>query len=88
MVTITNTIDKDLTLQFKGETYVLPAGVKEKFPTEVAAQWVNIYGFLSIEGTSDKEVEKLAEEITAKEVKPKKKAAKKTTKKESKDSDK
>ena len=83
MVKVTNTIDDDLTLQFKGETYTLPAGVSEKFPTEVAAQWFTIYGFLSIEGNSDKKVDEVVEEIVEeKEEKPKKKAAKKTTKKD------
>lgn len=82
MVTIKNTLDKDLSLQFKGETYTLGAGVTDKFPADVAARWIEIYGFLSIAGTSDKEVDKVVEEITGEEMKPKKRGRKKKEDKE------
>ena len=85
MVKVTNTIDKDLTLQFKGETFTLGAGVSDKFPADVAGQWITIYGFLSVEGSSDKAVDELVEAVVEekeeKEEKPKKKTARKTTKK-------
>lgn len=79
MVKITNPLDKELTLQFKGESYTLGAGVSDKFPADVAAQWINIYGFLSLAGTSDKEIDKVVEELT--EEKEPNKKDKKTAKK-------
>ena len=86
MVKITNPLDTELTLQFKGDTYTLGAGISEKFPADVAAQWITIYGFLSISGTADSQVDKMVEELTeepTEETKeePKKSVAKKTTKK-------
>ena len=88
MVKVTNTIDKDLTLKYKGDTYTLEAGVSEKFPADVAGQWITIYGFLSIEGSSDKAVDELVAEVTGEEVKEEKKVVKKATKKKAKESDK
>ena len=83
---IKNPLDKDLNLLYKGESYVLEAGVSKEFPEDVVAQWITIYGFLSITSASSKEIDAVVEAVEAEvkveeekeEEKPKKKAAKKT----------
>ena len=83
---IKNPLDKDLKLCFKGTDYVLEAGVSKEFPADVIAQWILIYGFLSITESKDKEVDAVVEAVE--EEKPKKvakKAAKKAVKSEDKE---
>jgi len=77
---IKNPLDKDISLCHKGTDYVLEAGVSKEFPEDVIAQWITIYGFLSIAKGTDKETDAVVEEVKAK--KAPKKAAKKEAKKE------
>jgi hypothetical protein len=77
---IKNTIDEDLTLNFKGVDYPLAAGVVEDFPEDVAAQWLRIYDFLSVAKATDKEVNEVVKEITGKDVKEPKDSKKKSSK--------
>lgn len=74
---IKNPLDKDLNLLYKGENYVLEAGVSKEFPEDVVAQWITIYEFLSITSASSKETDAVVEAVEEE----KKKAPKKTTKK-------
>ena len=71
---IKNPLDKDISLLFKGETYTLEAGKSGDFSDEVAAQWVNIYGFLSEDEAPSKEEDKPKKAVkkTAKKVADKK----------------
>lgn len=73
---IKNPLDKDISLCYKGVDYVLEAGVSKEFPEDVVAQWITIYGFLSIAKSTDKEVDKVVDALVAEEEKPKKKAVK------------
>jgi len=70
-----NPTDKDLTLNYRGTDYNLGAGVSEDFATDVATQWLYIYGFLKIVKSTDKEkdevVEGLAKTETEKKAKKK-----------------
>ena len=83
---IKNPLDKDLNLLYKGENYVLEAGVSKEFPADVIAQWITIYEFLAISSASSKEIDAVVEavanevevEVEKEEEKPKKKVAKKT----------
>lgn len=86
---IKNPLDKDLHLLYKGEQHVLEAGVSKEFATDVAAQWINIYGFLSITKATDKEVDAVVEAADApveavEEEKEEKKVTKKSTTKKTK----
>ena len=79
---IKNPLDKDITLQFEGETYVLEAGVSKEFPERVAARWFTIYEFLKITHATDKQVDEVVEEVVKKAPK---KAAKKVAKEDKED---
>lgn len=52
MIKVKNTINKELTLNYKGEDYVLGKGEIKEFEDEVAKQWKYIYGFLNTGKTS------------------------------------
>lgn len=58
---ITNPLDKELTLQFKGEHYTIGAGETKSFPADVVAQWVFIYGFMKEAKETVKEVKEAKE---------------------------
>ena len=77
---IKNPIDKDLNLRYLGEDYTLEAGVSKEFPEDVVAQWIRIYGFLSISSATNKEVDTVVDEVKKAE-EEEKKTAKKTAKK-------
>lgn len=64
---IKNPTDKDLSLNFKSVDYKLGAGVTEDFPTDVAAQWLHIYGFLNIVKATNKEKDEVVETLAAAE---------------------
>lgn len=80
---IKNPLDKTLKLRFKGTDYTLESGISKAFPEDVIAQWITIYGFLSIVSGTDKETDAVVEEVQ----KAKKVAKKKATKKEDNDSE-
>ena len=79
---IKNPLDKDLNLRYKGTDYVLEAGVSKEFPKDVLAQWITIYGFLSIANGTDKEVDAVVEEVKKEEEVKVEKKTKKAAKKE------
>lgn len=80
---IKNPLDKDLNLNYKGKDYVLEAGVSKEFPEDVVAQWITIYGFLTIAKGTDKEVDAVVAAVQeAKETTAKKRVTKKAAKKE------
>lgn len=81
---IKNPLDKDISLRYKGKDYVLEAGVSKEFPEDVIAQWITIYGFLSIAKGTDKETDAVVEVLQEEKEEAgeiKKKPAKKSTKK-------
>lgn len=63
---IKNPLDKDLSLLYKGENYVIEAGVSKEFPEDVVAQWISIYGFLKIAQATDKEKDAVVEAVEEK----------------------
>lgn len=69
---ITNPLEKELALTYKGDVYTISAGKTEDFTKEVANQWLHIYGFLTVDADAGKSKEKEEEP---------KKVAKKVTKK-------
>lgn len=72
---IKNPLDRDLNLLYKGQDYVIEAGVSKEFPADVVAQWITIYEFLKITSTNDKDTDEVLEEVEKqKDEKPKKKA--------------
>lgn len=78
---VTNPIEEEITVNYRGENYVIGPKETKQFDTELAQHWVRIYDFMELKEVDDKEVidEKIKE---AKEEKPKaaKKVAKKKTK--------
>lgn len=69
-----NPSESEVALQFLGETYTIGAGKKAEFPVDVAKQWITIYGFMSLdESTEEKEeVVEVKKEITKPKVAKKK----------------
>ena len=61
MKELKNTINKDLTIQFRGTKYTLPSGGKLEVPDDVAVFWKKTHGFLDVLDISERVV--LAEEI-------------------------
>jgi hypothetical protein len=57
---ISNPLEEDIKLIFKGNTYRIQAGKAEEFAKEVADKWIEIYGFLTAE------VVKVADKVTKK----------------------
>lgn len=76
-IKIKNPLDKELTLQFIGENYVLKAKEEKAFPSNVSEQWIFIYDFIESKGGLDDkpevkiEVEKEVKKEMEKEVKTK-----------------
>lgn len=68
-IKVSNPIDSDLTLQYKGEIFELGAKASRDFPSDVADKWVEIYGFIKVGGQTKDEP---AAEVAAEDVKPKK----------------
>lgn len=68
---IQNKLDKDLTLDYKGVIYELPAGKADSFAEDVCNQWSKIYGYLAIEVVPDKPEKEEVEEKPKKTVKKK-----------------
>jgi hypothetical protein len=64
-IKVKNTEDVELKLLFKGENYKLGASKTESFPEDVAAQWVTIYEFLTLENSKE-EVKEVKETKTTK----------------------
>lgn len=67
-IKIHNPIDKELSLQFKGEQYFIGAKTSKEFPNDLANHWLEIYGFMSEDKTKAE-----VKEVIKEEVKPKKK---------------
>jgi len=63
---VKNTIDKDLTLQYAGDTYTIEAKESKDFPEDVAEKWFEIYGFLKEDTSTSKETKKAKEELEEK----------------------
>jgi hypothetical protein len=58
-IKVKNPIDKELTLQFKGEVHTIGAKTSKEFPEAVAKQWIFIYGFMEVDNSKEeKKVEK------------------------------
>lgn len=65
-IKVKNTEDTELSLLYKGETFTLGAKKTESFPTDVAQQWINIYGFLSLDNSKEEVKEEPKEEKKSK----------------------
>jgi len=66
-VTIKNPTDKDLNLNYQGEDFFIPAEKSEAFEPDVAAHWLQIYGFVEVvEAKAEKKVEKEEKKSKAK----------------------
>lgn len=59
-IKVKNPVDKELTLQFKGEVHSIGANTSKEFPEAVAKQWIFIYGFM-FEDNSKPEIKKETE---------------------------
>lgn len=46
---VKNPLDKEVSLNHKGEIYYIGANQLVDFPEEIAKQWVTIYQFMTIE---------------------------------------
>lgn len=46
-VKLANPLDHNLTLQYKGQVYEIEAKSSREFPADVAAKWMEIYGFIN-----------------------------------------
>ncbi len=67
-IKVTNPIDKELSLQFKGEMYYIGAKETKSFPKDVVDQWVFIYGFMTAGGKDEPKVEvKMESKVEQKE---------------------
>lgn len=71
-IKVTNPIDKELTLQFVGESYTIGAKESRSFPEDVAKHWSFIYAFVTLSADTPV-VEKKVEAVKEVEVKAKKK---------------
>jgi hypothetical protein len=64
MTTLYNPTENNLSIQYKGIIYTLPAGKSVEFPDEVASYWHGkIHQFLEIDGGSSKEATEPVEEV-------------------------
>lgn len=61
-IKVTNPIDKELSLQFKGEMYYIGGKETKSFPKDVVDQWVFIYGFMTAGGKDEPKVEPKVEQ--------------------------
>lgn len=52
---VKNPLDKEVSLNHKGEVYYIDADKTVDFPEEIAKQWVTIYQFMTIEKAEVKE---------------------------------
>lgn len=71
---VKNPIDREVTLNHRGENYTIGPKEAKAFPTDVAEQWVTIFGFMTKEGVTTAEPvveeaeEKVEEEVEKEEV--------------------
>lgn len=70
LVNIKNPENKEIVLNFQGDIYTIGAKETKEFPSDVAKQWIEIYGFMTI---AEKEVKEVKEEKKEKKEDPKKK---------------
>lgn len=66
MTKVFNPTDKEVSLNYRGENFTIPAKTAEEFPKDVATHWVEIYGFMEIHNEDE-----LAESNEKKVKKPK-----------------
>ncbi len=63
---VKNPLDKEVSLNYKGEAYFIDAESMVDFPEEIAKQWVTIYQFMTIEKAVKEETPKEPKEAKKK----------------------
>ena len=63
---VKNPIEKEVTLNYKGELFTIKANSTQDFPTDIAKHWIYIYGFMSIEADEKPVVKEEPKEVIKK----------------------
>ena len=76
-----NPTDKEVRVVYKGVEYKLDPETTDDFSEEVVAHWIKVHEFLKFVNATDTQVNKVVEEATGVDIKPKRgRKPKKTTK--------